>query len=257
MSLDHWVEIGTKVELEHTKDRAKARKIALQHLAEDEDYYRDWKAKEKILFRKKAPTVKSDDGLQDLADSIRKSGARPAQRSVQSSVQRSVQSSVHRGVSVVKGEGGIIFNFGNSTGNPIADNATRMLNLHSDPVQAQIAVYQRESFAKALTAFVATGDDPAAQAPSNGMHSEWGQQFSKSLDQQVVEGIKSGQIPVEGHLPGAAPGQQIAGEFNKSRMVVNGEEVVGQSETDAAVIEMMKSMPQPEPGEDVIDATEL
>lgn len=255
MSLDHWVEIGTKVETEHTKDRAKARKIALQHLAEDEDYYKDWKAKEKILFRKKA--TKSDDGLQDLADSIRKSRAPVAARPTQAaSVPRQVQ---HRGgVSVVKGEGGLLFNFGNTTGNPIADNATWMLQQHSDPVQLQIAQYQRESMAKALTAFVATGQEPQAEAPQGGVHSEWNQQFNKSLDQQVVEGIKSGQIPVEGAIPGAQPGQNIQGEFNKSQMTVNGETVVGQSETDAAVIEMMKSSMQSDDSDGpVIDATEM
>jgi hypothetical protein len=252
MSLDHWVEVGTKVETEHTKDRAKARKIALQHLAEDEDYYKDWKAKEKVLFRDKVS--KSDDGLQDLVNSIRKSATAPTRQVQAPAASRPVH---HRGgVSVVKGEGGLVFNFGGMTGNPIADNATRMLNLHSDPVQAQIANYQRESFAKSLVEFVRTGADPVAESPSGGVHPEWGQQFSKSLDQQVVEGIKNGQIPVEGGMPGA-PGQQITGDFNKSRMVLNGEEIVGQSETDAAVIEMMKSMPQPEPGEDVIDATEL
>jgi hypothetical protein len=199
------------------------------------------------------------DPLQDLADDIRKS--RTQMRTPAPSPRQVVATTVHRnqhhrGVSVVKGEGGLLFNFGGLTGNPIADNATRMLNLHSDPVQAQIANYQRESFAKALATFVSTGADPVPDAPQGGVHPEWGQQFSKSLDQQVVEGIKSGQIPVESALPGAGQ-QHITGDFNKSRMVVNGEEIVGQSETDAAVIEMMKSMPQPEPGEDVIDATEL
>lgn len=149
----------------------------------------------------------------------------------------------------------MIFNFGQWTGNPVADNATALLNRHSDPVQNQIAQYQRESMAKALHTFVLTGQDPQAEAPAGGVHQEWERQFNKSLDQQVVEGIKSGEIPVEGGMPGA-PGQQIKGDFNKSQMQLGGETIVGQSETDAAVIEMMKSMPQPDADEHVIDATE-
>jgi len=50
----HWEDVGTKVEMEHTKNTAIARKIAQDHLQEDPDYYKDWKNKEKILFQKKA-----------------------------------------------------------------------------------------------------------------------------------------------------------------------------------------------------------
>jgi len=50
----HWEDVGTKVEMEHTKNTAIARKIAQDHLQEDPDYYKDWKNKEKILFQKRA-----------------------------------------------------------------------------------------------------------------------------------------------------------------------------------------------------------
>jgi len=33
------IRVGTKVEMEHTKDKRKARKIAIQHLIEHPDYY--------------------------------------------------------------------------------------------------------------------------------------------------------------------------------------------------------------------------
>lgn len=52
-----WLEVGTKVEMEHTKDKNKAKKIAQDHLNEDPDYYKDWQNKEKILFQEKAPKL--------------------------------------------------------------------------------------------------------------------------------------------------------------------------------------------------------
>lgn len=58
---DKWIEIGAKVEMEHTKDKEEARKIAMDHLAEDPDYYKDWEDKEKILFQEKAPEIKKEE----------------------------------------------------------------------------------------------------------------------------------------------------------------------------------------------------
>lgn len=56
------VKAGMRVEAEHTDNAATARKIALDHLDEDPDYYKDWKDKEKILFRRKAPNIKKAYG---------------------------------------------------------------------------------------------------------------------------------------------------------------------------------------------------
>ena len=58
-----WLEIGAKIELEHTKDIEEARKIAQDHLNEDPDYYKDWEDKEKILFQEEAPEVKKEERL--------------------------------------------------------------------------------------------------------------------------------------------------------------------------------------------------
>lgn len=55
--------VGTKIEMEHTKDKAKAKEIAMDHLSEDKDYYKDWDKKEKILFQPKVK--KSIDNLID------------------------------------------------------------------------------------------------------------------------------------------------------------------------------------------------
>ena len=50
------LKAGTKVEMEHTGDSNKAKKIAMDHLAEDKDYYKDWDNKEKMLFKEKLGT---------------------------------------------------------------------------------------------------------------------------------------------------------------------------------------------------------
>ncbi|HLC15797.1 MAG TPA: DUF5661 family protein [Thermodesulfovibrionia bacterium] len=51
------LKIGTKVELEHTKNKDIARKIALVHLKENKDYYRyftgDKNSKEYLISLKK------------------------------------------------------------------------------------------------------------------------------------------------------------------------------------------------------------
>jgi len=62
----HWEDVGTKVEMEHTKNTAIARKIAQDHLREDPDYYKDWKNKEKILFQKRASAVDAAEFLEIL-----------------------------------------------------------------------------------------------------------------------------------------------------------------------------------------------
>ena len=106
------------------------------------------------------------------------------------------------------GSGGILFDFGNKTGNPIADNATALLQSCSDPVQEQIAQYQADSHAKALKDYVSKGDDKFRQ--------------ENPTSQETA--------------PIAPP------EFKKAQLAVGGELVEAKSETDAAVIELMKNM---------------
>lgn len=40
-----WIDFGTEVEMEHTSSRKHARKIALDHLKESPNYYKDWHKK--------------------------------------------------------------------------------------------------------------------------------------------------------------------------------------------------------------------
>lgn len=57
------LQAGIKVEMEHTGDKSKAKEIAMDHLTEDPDYYKDWDDKEKILFQEKAPEIKKKEKL--------------------------------------------------------------------------------------------------------------------------------------------------------------------------------------------------
>lgn len=46
---------GMQVESEHTKIPEEQKKIAKDHLKESPNYYKDWNAKEKLLFKKEVP----------------------------------------------------------------------------------------------------------------------------------------------------------------------------------------------------------
>lgn len=192
------------------------------------------------------------DPLQDLADDILKSRARPV---VQSQPQRAPQPQQQRvnNDRVVKGVGGVVFSFGDFTGNPVADRTTALLRQFADPTQSQVAAYQQASMRKSIVNYVETGST-SEQKLGAGEHPEWQSQFTKSLDQQVVDAIKSGEISVENDK---GMSTNIRGDFNKSQMTLGGEEIIAQSETDAAVIEMMKSMQDQETSDDefIIDAT--
>jgi hypothetical protein len=134
----------------------------------------------------------------------------------------------------------MIFDFGNTTGNPVADRATALLNDFGDPMQSQIAVDQRAEFAKAIMEHITGQKMQAADAPVSqtikGAHDEWNKQLGKSFDEQTAEHVK------KNGLGDGGDGIFVAGEFNKSTMKVGNEVAVAQSETDAAVIEMMKNV---------------
>jgi len=158
------------------------------------------------------------------------------------------------------GPGGLVFDFGPLTGNPMADNFTIVLNRFSEPVQESIARQQRQQFSKAMGDYVASGVDARESGVS--AHEEWNKSLSKSFDEQTAEAICSGDVTIESGVPGvpsASPpprGSMIKGQFNQTTMKLGGEQIVAQSETDAAVIEMMKSLQgSPDDGEYVIDET--
>lgn len=147
------------------------------------------------------------------------------------------------------GPGGMVFDFGHLTGNDVADRATALLNHFNDPVEAQTAVDQRAAIAKAFVDYSQLGEHGYAQRVNladamrpGTIHPEHAANMNKGLDQAVVELVqREGLGPGYGGGSGSSgPGTQ--GDFNKATIRVGNEVITGQSETDAAVIEMMKSM---------------
>lgn len=133
------------------------------------------------------------------------------------------------------GVGGIVFDFGPLTGNPIADNATALLNAHGDTVQMNNAKYQASEYNKAIDSYVEKGD--AAYSSSNSPFSNLSgaADLDKPMDQQVAEAFAKGLLDNDKSTPA------VKNHHNEKQMSVGGEIVKATSETDAALIEMMKA----------------
>jgi hypothetical protein len=146
------------------------------------------------------------------------------------------------------GPGGYRFDFGPMTGNPLADNATMLLNRHADPVQAQIASQQSSQIDKALESWVTKGEIGHTGSEFGQPDAGWKDQMNKPMDQQVEEAYKSGAL--------IGKGPSSINKFNEVQGVVNGEVVKASSPTDAAVLEMYKAemASMNEPGAIVADA---
>jgi hypothetical protein len=145
------------------------------------------------------------------------------------------------------GRGGIIFDFGPKTGNPMADAATELLNRNADSFQIAIAKHQNSTYQKALDTFVANGESAFKMADTL-----QGSVLNKGFDQQVKEAFENGTLYEDLSAPA------IKNEFNKSTLKVAGEEIKATSETDAALIEMMKDQfgdSLNNDGDSIIDAT--
>jgi hypothetical protein len=158
------------------------------------------------------------------------------------------------------GPGGMIFDFGNTTGNPIADAATQMLNANADYVQSQNAGYQAQSYQQALVKFVTAGESAymGQTTPFGNITEQGASMIDKPMDQQVKEAYERGEFGGATKVPGMAksapvvdaqtstimppPDRSIPNipDFQKSNTSVGGVQIHAQSPTDAAVIEMMK-----------------
>lgn len=134
------------------------------------------------------------------------------------------------------GMGGMVFDFGHLTGNPVADNATALLNQFADPIQASNAQYQQNAYDEAIVDYTKKGD--AAYNSTTTMFGNvdkgWGSQLNKPMDQQVQEAYDKGLLDEKG-------GPAVINKFNKSEIKLGGIDIKATSETDAALIEMMKA----------------
>jgi hypothetical protein len=137
-----------------------------------------------------------------------------------------------------QGQGGIIFDFGWRTGNPMADQATELLNRHADSIQINNAKYQQEGHEKALNNFVNKGEKEFMVdhgQPFGEFNKESQDMLNKPMDQQVAEAFAKGQLDNKVSTPA------VTNDHNNVQIGVGGEVIKATSETDAALIEMMKA----------------
>lgn len=118
------------------------------------------------------------------------------------------------------GPGGVVFDFGPVTGNPIADHTNALFRTMSDPVQVAQAQANTVAYQKALNSFVQLGEakysSMAQEAPAAPQEQKY---FEAETSTKTVD----------------------SSNFHKSQISVGSELVQATSETDAALIEMMKA----------------
>jgi hypothetical protein len=218
----------------------------------------DWaKEEESEPEHKKNFAKKSMNSVGDLCDSLIETIADPndpevianihensnfGQRRVEPGVVAQISRAPHVPFLKSAGPGGFVFDFGRTTGNPLADNATILLNQNADPTQRQIAEDQERASIHAMTGFVTKGE--AAFSGNNsgaGVNDAWAAQMNKPMDQQVQEAFDAGAFAKGGNPAANAANNAATKQFSKSVGTVNGEQVVAMSETDAAVLEMFKA----------------
>lgn len=136
-----------------------------------------------------------------------------------------------------QGPGGIVFDFGFKTGNALADHATALLNQNADPVQSANANYTANSYNKALESYVTKGEQAYMQTatPYGNVDEAWSKQLNTPMDTQVKEAFEKGQFSDDNSTPA------VINQFNKTEMNLGGQVIKATSETDAALIEMMRS----------------
>lgn len=157
------------------------------------------------------------------------------------------------------GPGGVTFDFGPTTGNPIADNFQKHLNDFSEPQQESIIRGQTESFNNAMDEFCTKGEknynNKHHDMTSDGtVHPDMNDKLSGSFDEQTSKAIKEGSVQVqEGFVPQANAGGElntgdtgpaVINEYNKTEITMGGEVIKATSETDQALIEVMRKSHQ-------------
>lgn len=113
------------------------------------------------------------------------------------------------------GPGGIVFDFGAITGNPIADRLMLAMNENGEHTQMSILKYQKDTADQALIEYVEKGE--AEFMAKNGIHAE-------EADPAKMEAV-----------------MKAKAEVNQTTIRIGREEIVAQSETDAAIVEMARA----------------
>lgn len=178
----------------------------------------------KVAEAKKPEAKKSEDDLDVLLDLIK---ATPTLTMTKKSVPAPVaRRDMSNPFVKASGAGGIVMDFGSRTGNPHADQFTALLERHGDVTQKYIAADQAKSYEKALNDYVTQGDS-TYMAKNNGP----GVDLDTPMDKQVANEFAKAQTQAN----------HAKKSFGQSTLMVGAENVQATSETDAALIEMMKT----------------
>jgi hypothetical protein len=172
------------------------------------------------------------DFLEELAKSVKEGSARPKRIEVSARPPR--RSSIIKS----SGPGGVQFDFGMYTGNAIADNATMLLNRFADSTQSQIAASQRSEIVAAFDRFIEKGEQRFV--PSGMIPAEWTKQIAGSTDDAIKAMHERGELNCSEDGSVNSVGPAFLNRHNATEINVGGELVKATSETDAAIIEMMK-----------------
>lgn len=138
------------------------------------------------------------------------------------------------------GPGGVQFEFGNITGNPIADVYNEIFQKNIEPQQAGIAQNSKEIHDKAAAEFIKKGEE---------------KYMANYNEEQVVDTVKAEETGGGGSL--IRPDSELRNQILGTKLNIGGESVQAKSETDMYVLkqheDMFKGME--EDGGMIIDAT--
>ncbi len=116
------------------------------------------------------------------------------------------------------GPGGVQFDFGDVTGNPIADTYNSILAKNIEPIQAGIAEQQRIEYGKAMKNYIKKGED---------VHTKEYSQGEETRSSEVAQD----QVP-----------NNYREQFHETTVNIGGEVVKAQSETDMYVLKQHEDM---------------
>ena len=170
------------------------------------------------------------DFIEELAKSVLASKGNKKREVVKSTPKRRLPNCVK-----AMGAGGVLFDFG-GVQDPSVARFNRELNRFSDANQQQVATYQKSAHDKALLDFIEKGEQAEIQdyGKMMGAHLEPG-----STDEIIKKLADEGRLDCNSDSLDKGYSHLKHGD---ETMKVGDEEVHATSETDAAVIEMMKNM---------------
>ena len=164
---------------------------------------------------------RKSDSLDDLVDLVKDYKVKKANDPKPPVVKTGIINKTANPFVKAAGKGGVLFDFGNITGNPVADNYNSILKDNTDPTQESIREGQIEEYDQALREYVSKGNEKYSQ------------------DHNIVEpdGVNVAESGAgSSGLIDKAETIDYREQFHGTALNIGGENVKAQSETDAYVL---------------------